>query len=185
MSRSKHSYLFRSLPDMRYRQRLLASITLLFSMLLAASNAMALDLPTGRVLLKVSGNISVTNVDDAAHFDRRMLENMPMTSFVTGTPWTEQKHRWEGVLMSDFLRLVGAGSQSFLASALDDYHVQVEGIDFTKYPIILALKRDGKVMRVRNKGPIWLMFPWDDYPEIHNDTNIAFSVWQLSAIKID
>ena len=108
-----------------------------------------------------------------------------MTSFVTGTPWTEQKHRWEGVLMSDILRLVGAGSQNFRASALDDYHVQVEGIDFTQYPIILALKRDGKAMRVRHKGPIWLMFPWDDHPEIHNQTNIAFSVWQLSAIKID
>ena len=185
MSRSCQINLSRFSPINLFRQRLPGSSILLISMLLVTMNVSALELPTGRVVLQASGNISVTNVGETAQFDLKMLEKLPMTSFVSTTPWTENTHRWEGVLMSDFLRYIGAGSQSFRASALDDYHVQVEGIDFSKYPIILALKRDGKRMRIRDKGPIWLMFPWDDYPEIHNDTNVAFSVWQLSEIRID
>ena len=185
MNRSNQISLSRFSPINLFRPGLPRSSMLLISMLLLTMNAYALELPTGRVILQASGNISVTNVGDTAQFDLEMLEKLPMTSFVTATPWTEKTHRWEGVLMSDFLRHIGAGSQSFRASALDDYYVQVEGIDFNKYPIILALKRDGKKMRVRDKGPIWLMFPWDDYPKIHNETNVAFSVWQLSEIRID
>ena len=174
---------FKENPFNFFLQTLL--LTLFLSMLSMAPNAYALDMPTGRVILKVTGNISATNVGDAAHFDRKMLEQLPSASFVTGTPWTSKAHRWEGVLVSELLRHIGAGSQSFVASALDDYKVHVKGIDFTKYPVIFALKQDDKVLVLRNKGPIWLMFPWDDFPEIHNETNLSLSIWQLSEIKID
>ncbi len=180
---SYRDMLFKANPFNFFLQTLL--LTLFLSMLSMAPNAYALDMPTGRVILKVTGNISVANVGDAAHFDRKMLEQLPSASFVTRTPWTEKQHRWEGVLVSELLKHIGAGSQSFVASALDDYHVQVKDIDFAKYPIIFALKQDGKILGLRNKGPIWLMYPWDDYPEIHNETNMSLSVWQLSAIKID
>ncbi len=151
----------------------------------AVDGASTLNPPQGRVVLTVSGNISVTNAGDGARFDRAMLETLGTTRVRTRTPWTDSANVFEGVLVRDLLRSVGAGTDSFLAMAHDDYQTHVTGIDFDKYPIILAMKVDGKTMRLRDKGPLWLIFPWDDHPELHAEVNSALSVWQLKSIVID
>lgn len=47
----------------------------------------ALETPSGRVLLAMTGDITTTNVGDEAHFDREMLMALTQHETVTSTPW--------------------------------------------------------------------------------------------------
>ena len=47
-----------------------------------------------------------------------------------------------------------------------------------------AFRQNGAVLTVRDKGPLWIVFPRDDYPEL-NDPRVDLQwVWQLRAIEI-
>lgn len=141
--------------------------------------------PTGRVVLTVKGNIANTNGEQVARLDRAMIESLGVKSFTTSTPWTDNPNHFEGPLMRDLLTYVGAGSDTFQLVAHDDYEVKISGVDFDGYPVILALKMDGRYMSLRHKGPLWMIFPWDDYPELHRMVNSSLSVWQIKEMVVD
>jgi len=143
-----------------------------------------LPTPTGDVLLTISGNIEHTNSERGAEFDLEMLKGLQAVSITTDTPWTDDVTVFEGVSVAALLQLVGAKSTAFRASALDNYWYDVSNLDFEAFPIIIAYKRDGSYMSTRNLGPLWLMFPFDDYPELLTEVNKASSVWQLDAMII-
>ena len=57
--------------------------------------------------------------------------------------------------------------------------------DFARYPVILALKADGQYMTVREKGPIWIVYPLDQNPALRSDTIKSRMVWQLKALVVE
>src|SRR5689334_12041468 len=67
------------------------------------ARAAKLGQPTEKVILTISGQISETNKDGAAEFDRPMLEALGMESFSTTTPWYDGPVKFEGVRMSRLL----------------------------------------------------------------------------------
>jgi hypothetical protein len=140
--------------------------------------------PVGRVILSIGGNISETNAGDRAEFDRSMLEALGMHGLTTSTPWTRGPQHFEGVLMSDLLRRVGASGKSVLAAALNDYMVEIPMEHFERYPVLLALKHNGEFMRIREKGPLWLIYPRDDYQELGARSMNRFWIWQLEQLTV-
>ena len=64
--------------------------------------------PDGEVVLTVTGKISNTNAEDAADFDRAMLEGIGLWTIETTTPWTDGRQSYVGVLARDLLLAVGA-----------------------------------------------------------------------------
>jgi len=159
---------------------------LLLIALLVVGSALADELgtPKGAILLTISGNITVANSDRGAEFDLEMLEQLGATSITTNTPWTDAATTFEGVRLSVLLNAVGAQSSAFRAVALDNYWYDAEDIDIEKYPVILAYKRDRQYMSARNLGPLWIMFPYDDFPELLTESNKAASVWQLKSLVV-
>ena len=116
--------------------------------------AQDLGVPEGRVILMISGRIDRANAKGVAEFDRAMLEAMPFTTIETMTPWTDGVARFEGPLARDLMTLVGARGSRLLATALNDYTVEIPMEDFENYPVILAMKMNGEVLRTRTKGPL-------------------------------
>jgi len=49
---------------------------------------------------------------------------------------------------------------------------------------LLAYLRNGETMSVRDKGPVWLIFPFDDEPKFQNEEYYSRSIWQLDQIEI-
>ncbi|MCC2664519.1 MAG: oxidoreductase, partial [Geminicoccaceae bacterium] len=45
------------------------------------------------------------------------------------------------------------------------------------YPVILALKRDGAYMPVRDKGPLFIVYPYDSSPELKHQNYYSRSAW--------
>lgn len=149
-----------------------------------ALGAEGLTRPTGRVILSVSGDIANTNAGDRADFDRDMLEAIGLTELRTSTHWTEGVQTFEGVLARDLLAAVDARGQTAKAIALDDYSVEIPLSDFQAYAVLLALKMNGKYMRVRERGPLWIVYPRDDHKELVGKDVDAKWLWQLRKLEI-
>jgi hypothetical protein len=146
--------------------------------------AQDLGVPEGRVILTISGRIDRTNGKGVAEFDRAMLEAMPFTTVETMTPWTDGIPRFEGPLARDLMKHVGARGSRLLATALNDYAVEIPMEDFENYPVILAMKMNGEVLRTRTKGPLWVIYPWSDQAALRNETGYSRSIWQIKELAI-
>ncbi|WP_020682391.1 molybdopterin-dependent oxidoreductase [Marinobacterium rhizophilum] len=144
----------------------------------------SLPQPSGRVILTVEGALSNTNGDGVARFDREMLEDLSMHLTRTDTPWTEGVIAFEGPLGRRLLDYVGARGQTLIVTALNDYSTEVPLADFYEYDVILALKMDGDYIRIRDKGPIFIVYPFADNPALHTEVIHNRSVWQLKSIRI-
>ncbi len=165
------------------RLLLLAAITSC-NAIAPAWSADTLASPAGPVILTVSGMIKKSNQGDSAVFDREMLEKLGMSELQVTTPWTEGSQTFEGVLASKVLDAVGASGSMILARAINDYQVKIPASDFRRYPVLLALKHNGRYMRVRDKGPIWIVYPRETFPELDTDLVTDRWVWQLSDLII-
>jgi len=159
---------------------------LVFALLFAAFvPARALEPPTGKVLLSVTGKITVPNTPDAAVFDLAMLEKLPQVSFQTRTPWYPEPRRFTGVRLRDLLAALGAhGGASVSAEALNDYRAVIPAEDWTDVDLLVAWHLDDAPMLVRDKGPLVIIYPFDAHPKLRSAVRYSRAVWQLKALDV-
>jgi len=150
----------------------------------ALSYADALPAPEGPVLLKITGNLRLPNVGDELHLDKQTLEAFELVTFSTHTIQSEGLQAFTGVRLSDLFKAAGANPESFIATGIDDYKFTVTGKEIWEYPVIVAYKQNGEYMNIRKLGPLRIMFPFDDYPELQTQKNEASAVWQLIELEL-
>ena len=161
------------------RQCLLAA-----SALLLARPSQALEAPQGKVFLTLSGNIEFKNVGEQADFDMAMLAALPQHSFTTQTPWYKGKKKFSGPLLRDVLDAAGARGTSLKAVALNNFKVEIPLADTRQFPMLLARLMDDQPMPVRDKGPLFITYPFDADPALRSMRFYNRSVWQLRAIEV-
>jgi hypothetical protein len=152
--------------------------------IIGAAYAATLAAPTERPVLTITGKIGVTNKDNTAQFDRPMLEALGMVAVETTTPWHEGKVKFEGIPVDKLMKQVGATGDRVVVTALNDYTTEIPMEDFAKYKVILAIKRNGEYMPVRDKGPLFIIYPYDSDPELKSQTYYARSAWQVAKIDV-
>lgn len=146
--------------------------------------ALALDKPTGPVVLTVKGAITHTNSEAGAEFDLAMLAALPGRVSEVETPWTAGKTRFEGPLGRAVLDAVGATGSMLKVTALNDYSADVPVEDLRAHDVILATTMDGKPMSVRDKGPLFIIYPFDAEPDLYTELYFNRSVWQIATIEV-
>lgn len=140
--------------------------------------------PQGPVVLTVSGDAGLISDDMVAVFDLDMLQNMRAVSFSTSTDWTEGVSEFTGVPLYEVLTGLGVTQGQITARAINDYAVTIEFDEIGEdYPII-AYARDGDVMSVREKGPLWIVFPYDLDGIYRTEQVFAQSIWQLDRLEV-
>lgn len=139
----------------------------------------------GPVLLVVSGNLEVTNSPQGAQFDREMLYGLGLTAVDTTTAWTDGVQAFEGVLLSAVLDRVGAHGTTITATAINDYEARIPIEDAATYEVLLAAKMNGTEMTVRDRGPLWIVYPRDSYPVLMEPLFNDRWVWQLREIRVE
>ena len=150
----------------------------------AVAEAGSLAAPADKPILTVSGKISETNKDNTAQFDRAMLESLGTVTVETTTPWYNGPVKFEGVSLDKLMKQVGASGDRVAVVALNDYSSEIPMEDFAKYNVILALKRNGEYMPVRDKGPLFIIYPFDSKPELKSQTFYGRAVWQVAKIVV-
>ena len=142
--------------------------------------------PTGPVVLTVRGKLGATP-EGSVSFDMATLEKIGLVRFTTKTEWTDGPVEFEGVLLKDLLAVLDAGGDAdkLVLKALNDYISSMPISDAADYPVILAIKENGEYMSVRDRGPLWIVYPQDAYPEVGRREFLSRWVWQLAEIAVE
>ena len=165
------------------RRRLLIAPSAL-ALTFAAPWATALDAPAGKVVLSVTGNVPAAQPGNRADFDMAALEKLPQRSFTTATPWYPQPRTFTGPLLRDVLAAAGAKGALLRAIALNDYKVEIPAGDADRFDMIVAHRLDGKPMPVREKGPLFIVYPFDSSVELRSERYYSRSAWQLRTLDV-
>jgi hypothetical protein len=144
----------------------------------------ALPEPEGPVVLTVTGAIGRAG---EVRFDMPTLEKLGLVRYRTSTNWTPGPVVFEGVLLETLLKVVGAKptATTLTMTALNEYQTPIPISDAETWPVMLAVKQDGEYMSRRDRGPIWVVYPQDDFPQLSQREFITRWVWQLKAIAVE
>jgi hypothetical protein len=166
-----------------------AAITLGAAVVLAVfacpATADGLSEPKGRVVLTLSGQIGQPNRGSDAVFDMNMLETLPQHSFTTRTPWYDRPVRFTGPLLADVLAAAGAQGKTINASAINDYTIRIPLTDAKAHGVIVARLLDDQPMAVRDKGPLFVVYPFDSKATLRSSVYYERSIWQLKRMSIE
>ncbi|MEX8493516.1 hypothetical protein, partial [Sphaerotilus sp.] len=146
--------------------------------------AFALDRPKGKVVLTIGGKIGMRNAGTVAEFDMDMLAALPQHSFSTKTPWYPEARKFTGPLLRDVLAAVDAQGKNLRAIALNDYKVDLPIGDALKFNLVLARLMDDKPMPVREKGPLFIIYPFDSDEALRAERYYSRSAWQVKTIDV-
>jgi hypothetical protein len=145
----------------------------------------ALEAPTGKVLLTVTGQIAERNSAEGAQFDFAMLEKLPQVSYRTRTPWFPEPRKFTGVRLRDLLAALGAGPRGTIsAEAINDYRAIIPAEDWAEHDLLVAWRLDDAPMAVRDKGPLLIIYPFDAEPRLRTAVRYNRAVWQLRRIDV-
>jgi hypothetical protein len=136
----------------------------------------------GRAVLRVSGALGQPGEAD---FDLAELEALGATTLATRTAWTgDATPSFTGLPLARLLEAVRAGDGDLRAVALNDYAVTVPREDAARHGAFLATRQDGVPLRIRDRGPIWLIYPWSARPELDTPAFRNRAIWQLRQIHV-
>ena len=155
-----------------------------FALTLALPAQAELAAPAGEPVLTIDGAITVTNSDGAAVFDMDMLQALPAGEFQTTTQWTEGNKTFKGVPLKALLESVGATGTKITATALNNYSVDIPMDALTDDAPIVAYFIDGEEFSRRDKGPLWIVFPYDSGAEYQTELVYGWSIWQLATLTV-
>lgn len=127
--------------------------------------------------------LSVITDTDTVEYSLKKLDTFTQHTLNTATPWTA-RHQFSGPLLKDVLLKSGEyKDKTVKAYALNDYIVEINQDLLDEYAVILATRKDGKAMRIRDKGPIWIVLPLDQHPELDTRKMHGQMVWQLKKLE--
>jgi hypothetical protein len=170
-------------PTLPNRRRLLA-----LPLLLACPAALAQAAPPAGAVLTISGSrLGPPARSGRMAFDLRALQQLPQRKIVSETPWYSSVSEFSGPLLRDVLGAAGAGkdgSGTLRCTALNDYRVEIPLDDVHRFDVVVAHLFNGKPMSVREKGPLFVIYPFDEQPQLRTTTYFSRCIWQLKAIEV-
>ncbi|PKR59019.1 molybdopterin-dependent oxidoreductase [Thalassospira lohafexi] len=132
---------------------------------------------------KAGSSVTLAKTDGTSvTISMEKLMEMPVTEFYTSTPWTSGIQKFRGVDFKLLLDTAGIDADTVRVSALNDYSVMVPANVLRTDGAILAYHMNDAEMSVREKGPFWVVFPYDKDVRFQTDAYWAYSVWQVKAI---
>jgi hypothetical protein len=163
-----------------YKIILLIIFTLSFSVKVLYAN----ESEQGKAILTVFGDFKKNTNGLGVQFNRKMLMSFKQVTITTNTPWTTGMNNFKGPTIEDVLNSLGAKGTELIATALNGYKISIPISDIKKYSVIIALKRNDLVLSVRQKGPGWVIYPWDKFQELKTNVYYTRSIWQLKSLEV-
>lgn len=160
------------------------------SRLLSIAAAIAMSMATAAASVAATSAETMLAIFDKSEpakpleISRDALLAMPKQSVKTATPWTEGVVDFEGVALADLLSLSVVKPTTIHAIALNDYAVDIPAEDASIPGVIVAYKMNGEFISVRDKGPLWLIYPLSGRPDLDTEGTRAKMIWQLKALEL-
>lgn len=152
---------------------------------LATMAALALAAPkpaaAEAVVLRVGSGSSGSGMHALTMSD---LEAMPQVVFTTSTVWTDRAVEFSGPSVATVLRAIGVTGETVRATALNDYAVDIPVSALEDDAPIIATRIDGAHFPRREKGPLWIVYPYDSAERYQTETTYGRSIWQLRDLEV-
>jgi len=133
-------------------------------------------------VLAVAGEIAG---GERIEFSISSLEEMGTEEIATRTPWHDGPVRFEGVPLAVLAKQLGVTGGNAVVEAFNNYQSQIPVSDFFDFDPILAMKKDGAYMTLREKGPFFVVYPYDRDKELQSELYYSRSVWQVRSITFE
>ncbi|UWQ61193.1 molybdopterin-dependent oxidoreductase [Leisingera caerulea] len=134
-----------------------------------------------RVLLSVRMDGAA---EPSAQYTIEDLRALDPVTFETETIWTTGPQQFTGVPLAVLMARMGVSGGLMVAHAVNDYTVDIPVSDAVEGGPIVAFERNGSEMSLRNKGPLWVVYPYDSNPAYRTEEVYSRSIWQLDRIVV-
>lgn len=112
---------------------------------------------------------------------------LPQHRITTSTNWMTGVHEFEGPLARDVLAMLDLGLEqprTLRLHAWDEYLLEVSSADYYRWDVILALRMDGRLLTLAEFGPLCVVYPRDQNPELFDSRYNHRWVWMLKGIEV-
>jgi len=130
--------------------------------------------------------LSLTNVSDGAVVELTEDDLLAMEQFTvfTENEFVDGLVEFTGPLARDVIAFLNASEIGTLKlTAVNDYAVEVPMSDLLEYDVIFAMTQNGTRFSIRDKGPIWVIYPMSENVELQDRVYNDRLIWQL--VKVD
>lgn len=130
--------------------------------------------------------LSLTNVSDGTVVNLSEDDLLAMEQFtvLTENEFVDGLAEFTGPLARDVIAFLNASDIEMLRlTAVNDYAVEVPMSDLLEYDVIFAMTQNGTRFSVRDKGPIWVIYPMTENEELQDRVYNDRLIWQL--VKVD
>lgn len=143
--------------------------------------------PTSRPAARNVLTLEVTGHPEVARrLSVQALERLPQRTYAAMLPEESQVSSWQGVPLSLLFDDVLLGEAKRLRiDALNDYSELIPLSDLSAYEPILAYRRDGRYIGISERGPLFIIYPLVDHPELRTQRYFNRTVWQVSRITLE
>lgn len=130
--------------------------------------------------------LSVTNASGGVSVDLTEDDLLAMEQFTVRTEneFVDGLVEFTGPLARDVIALLNvSGIETLKLTAVNDYAVEVPMSDILDYDVIFAMSQNGMRFSVRDKGPVWLIYPMSDNIELQDRVYNDRLIWQLVKVE--
>lgn len=164
----------------------IAGWTLVVALVAVGSVGKDVPVPTGTVVLTITGTVALTNGEAGFSFDLAMLQALPKVAYKVTDPWLGDQV-YAGVELKTLLEYVGipAGATRavIIASDLKEFPVLIRDANY--YPILIAYASDDQPIKKSKGGPLKLVYPYGIYSEIEDLYAPEQWSWFVVAIRVE
>ncbi len=130
--------------------------------------------------------ISLPNGDIQTLTIQQIESNFTPEHISTPLPWYTGSRNFTAIKLStllDYFHIKNAKRVKF--KALNDYVSITPISDIQTYQPYLVYMMDGEQMRIRDKGPFWLIYDLSKAPELDTEYFRQQMTWQIATITIE
>lgn len=160
--------------------RLLVGMLLCFCAGLAQAN-------TEPVILTIYGDIQLHDQRYARiDFTLSEMKALSQADITTAHPWSAQAQHYSGIDLSILLEFLFAQKaiKTLSLEGLNGFSMALEWSSIQDFSPIIAWQENSQLMSRRDKGPLWLMLPFDSVSKVKQADFLHYMVWQLRTIRV-
>lgn len=134
-------------------------------------------LPAGPPVLTVEGPSGPRS------FTLAQLEALGLYALTVELVWAGEGGTYQGVLLADVLAAAGlAEAPAVDVEGLDGYRATIPREDWQRWPVMIATRREGAAMAVRDKGPLRILYPLTPEEVLASPKMDLRWVWMIARI---
>ena len=139
------------------------------------------DVHSNEVLITLVGRDgTTTELSEAAYFA------LPQYAIATENEYLEGMNCYQGPLGRDVVALLGLmPDDTITLTAMNDYQVEIPYAHLAEYDVIFATAVNGERLSLRDKGPIWVVYPQSDNAILQDTVYGTYMIWQLIRVELD